>query len=63
MNVYKEIEKVSLQYENIVILCAPTIRMYVKQLLERTLPQIPILSYNELEPTVQVESVGMVNVA
>ncbi len=47
----------------IVILCSPTICMYVKQLIERTLPQIAVLSYNELEPNVQVQSVGVVDVA
>lgn len=62
-NVYSEVEKASIQHENIVILCSPTIRMYVKQLLDRSLPQIAVLSYNELEPNVQVQSVGVVNVA
>ncbi|HLR41952.1 MAG TPA: flagellar biosynthesis protein FlhA [Pseudogracilibacillus sp.] len=62
-SVQQEYEKLSLQQEQIVILCSPTIRMYVKQLLERNFPQIAVLSYNELEPTVQVQSVGVVNVA
>ncbi len=62
-NVYAEVEKASVEHENIVILCSPTIRMYVKQLLERSLPHIAVLSYNELEPNIQVQSVGMVNVA
>ena len=62
-NIYNKIEKVSLEYDHIVILCSPTIRMYVKQLIERTLPQIAVLSYNELEPNVQVQSVGVVDVA
>src|SRR5699024_7263516 len=62
-NVMQEVEKASVVHENIVILCSPTIRMYVKQLIERTLPQTAVLSYNELEPSVQVQSVGMVNAA
>ena len=62
-SVQQEYERLSLQQEQIVILCSPTIRMYVKQLLERNFPQIAVLSYNELEPTVQVQSVGVVNVA
>lgn len=62
-NIYKEVEKASLQNEQLVVLCSPTIRMYVKQLLERNLPQVAVLSYNELEPDVQVQSVGVVNVA
>ncbi|HEX7057971.1 MAG TPA: flagellar biosynthesis protein FlhA, partial [Bacilli bacterium] len=44
-----------------VILASPTIRMYLRQLLERSLQDIPILSYNELEPSVEIHSVGVVN--
>lgn len=61
-SVYDEMEKASLQHENVVLLCSPTIRMYMKQLLERAFPQLPVLSYNEIESTVQVQSVGVVNV-
>ncbi|WP_227935826.1 flagellar biosynthesis protein FlhA [Alkalihalobacillus deserti] len=45
-----------------VILCSPAVRMYVRQLLERYLPHVPVLSYNELEADVEVQSVGVVNV-
>ncbi|GAB3067245.1 flagellar biosynthesis protein FlhA [Virgibacillus ainsalahensis] len=61
--VHEEVEKITLQEETPVILCSPAIRMYLKQLLDRFLPQVVVLSYNELEPTVQVQSVGVVNVA
>ena len=45
-----------------VILSSPTIRMYLRQLMERTMQDIPVLSYNELEPNVEIQSVGVVNV-
>ncbi|WP_100010942.1 flagellar biosynthesis protein FlhA [Lentibacillus sediminis] len=61
--IHDEVEKLTLQEESAVVLCSPAIRMYVKQLLDRFLPQVVVLSYNELEPTVQVQSVGVVNVA
>ncbi|WP_079476181.1 flagellar biosynthesis protein FlhA [Marinococcus halophilus] len=44
-----------------VILCSPAVRMHVRQLIERFFPQMPVLSYNELEPSVEVQSVGVVN--
>lgn len=44
-----------------VILTSPTIRMYLKQLLERTMQDIPVLSYSELEPSVEIQSMGVVN--
>ncbi|HLS07651.1 flagellar biosynthesis protein FlhA [Lentibacillus sp.] len=61
--IHDEAEKIALQEETAIVLCSPAIRMYLKQLLERFLPQVVVLSYNELEPSVQVQSVGVVNVA
>lgn len=45
-----------------IILTSPTIRMYLKQLLERAMQDITVLSYSELEPNVEVQSIGVVNV-
>ncbi|REJ09527.1 MULTISPECIES: flagellar biosynthesis protein FlhA [Halobacillus] len=59
----EQVEQMSLQEETAILLCSPAVRMYVKQLLDRFLPQVVVLSYNELEPTVEVQSVGVVNVA
>lgn len=61
--IHEEVEKLTLQEETAVVLCSPAIRMYLKQLLERFMPQVVVLSYNELDPSVQVQSVGVVNVA
>lgn len=63
INIQKEVEKLQLREETAIVLCSPAIRMYLKQLLERFLPDVVVLSYNELEPDVQVQSVGVVNVA
>jgi flagellar biosynthesis protein FlhA len=46
-----------------ILLTSPAIRMYLRQFLERYIPDLPILSYNELEPDVEVQSVGVVNVS
>ncbi|HLR74710.1 MAG TPA: flagellar biosynthesis protein FlhA [Virgibacillus sp.] len=61
--IHGEVEKLSLQEETAIVICSPAIRMHLKHLLERFLPNVVVLSYNELEPNVQVESVGVVNVA
>ena len=44
-----------------VILCSPAVRMHVRHLIERFFPQMPVLSYNELEPSIEIQSVGVVN--
>jgi len=57
-----EIERVSFMEQSAIILCSPAVRMYLRQLTERYFPQIPVLSYNELDATVEIQSVGVVNV-
>ncbi|MFD2670086.1 flagellar biosynthesis protein FlhA [Marinicrinis sediminis] len=44
-----------------IVLSSPTIRMYLRHLTDRVLSDVPILSYNELESNVEVQSVGVVN--
>jgi len=58
----QEVEKVSFMEQSPIILCSPGIRMYLRQLTERYFAQIPILSYNELDANVEIQSVGVVNV-
>lgn len=45
-----------------IILTSPAIRMYLRQLVERMMPEIPVLSYNELEPEIEIQSVGVVSI-
>lgn len=61
-SVAQQVEQLSLQEETPIVLCSPAVRMYLKQLLERFLPQVAVVSYNELEPSVEVQSVGVVNI-
>lgn len=57
-----QVEQLSIMEQSPIVLCSPAVRMYVRQLTERYFPQIPILSYNELEANVEVQSVGVVNI-
>lgn len=61
-SIAKQIETVSIQEQAPILLCSPAVRMYVRQLIERYFPQVPVLSYNELEANVEVQSVGVVNI-
>jgi flagellar biosynthesis protein FlhA len=58
----KLIEELSLQEQSPILLCSPAVRMYVRQLIERYFPNVPVLSYNELEANIEVQSVGTVNI-
>ncbi|MBB6732867.1 flagellar biosynthesis protein FlhA [Cohnella zeiphila] len=57
----EQINKVAQLGQQPIILTSPTIRMYMRQMLERTLQDIPVISYSELEPNIEVQSVGVVN--
>ncbi|MCL4424591.1 MAG: flagellar biosynthesis protein FlhA [Firmicutes bacterium] len=43
-----------------IILCSSSIRPHLRRLLERLLPRLLVLSYNELAPNVQIEVVGTI---
>jgi len=45
-----------------IVLTSPAVRMHVRNLVERSLQDIPVLSYGELEPNVEVQSVGVVSI-
>ncbi|MGC4375652.1 flagellar biosynthesis protein FlhA [Fictibacillus sp. Mic-4] len=61
-SITKEVERQTGFDHTPVILCSPAVRMYVRQLVERYMPDIAILSYNELEPELEVQSIGVVNI-
>lgn len=43
------------------LLTSPQVRPFVKRLTERTLPKLVVLSYNEIDPSLEVEAIGMVS--
>jgi len=60
-NLNREIENVLTQTGNQpVILCSSPIRMAFRRLIERTYPQISVISYNEIPPNINARSVGVV---
>ncbi|MGI6648213.1 MAG: flagellar biosynthesis protein FlhA [Bacillota bacterium] len=63
----KLIQRISQQVEQAVqhghqpiVLCAPVIRLYLRRLIERVIPNLTVLSYNELDAQIEVQSIGMV---
>lgn len=57
----KEIERsISTSGVQPVILCNARLRLPLRRLIERVLPQIAVLSYNEIGPTIKAISVGNV---
>ncbi|MDK2820386.1 MAG: flagellar biosynthesis protein FlhA [Clostridia bacterium] len=56
------VEKVAFGGEQPVLLCSARIRLPLRRLLRRSLPFLPVLAYNELDPDIEVEAVEAVNI-
>ncbi|MGL4798663.1 MAG: flagellar biosynthesis protein FlhA [Cellulosilyticaceae bacterium] len=46
-----------------IILTSPVVRIYFKQLTKQYMPDLMVISYNEIAPNVEIQSIGMVSVA
>ena len=56
------VEKVTNEGYQPVILCTPVIRRHLRHLLERFMPQVIVLSNNELPNQIQIRSMGTIEV-
>lgn len=54
-------DKLSTRGQNLIILCAPVLRIYFKKLLEKFMPGVVVLSYNEIETNVDLDILGMIS--
>ena len=62
-NLNGELEKaISSSGNQPVILCSSPIRMPFRRLIERTYPQISVMSYNEISNNIKAKSIGVVRV-
>lgn len=59
-SVRKELEKLESMGKNSIILTSPIVRMYFKRLTEDYFNDLAVVSYNEVESDVELQSVGMV---
>lgn len=60
-NLLKEVQKLTSMGEQPIVLASPMVRLYFKRLTEQVAPGLIVLSYNELEQTIEVQSVGTVS--
>jgi len=59
----REVEKVTTMGFQPIVLCSQTVRLYFKRLTERVLPNLVVLSYNEILAEVMVEAVGQIRLS
>lgn len=58
----QNVEKVTGTGHQPIVLCAPVVRIYFKKLTEKLIPGLVVLSYNELEGRINVQSLGVVTI-
>ncbi|MFZ5352064.1 MAG: flagellar biosynthesis protein FlhA [Bacillota bacterium] len=58
----REVQKLTSIGEQPIVLASPVVRLYFKRLVEQVAPGLTVLSYNELDSSIEVQSVGMVSV-
>lgn len=62
LSMNKEIHKLGKQDTVPVILTSPISRTYIKRLTERYIPDLVVLSHNEIPPEVTIKNLGMVRI-
>jgi len=62
LSINKEVERLSKQGVVPILLTSPVIRIYLKRLIERYMPDLVILSHNEIPPEVTIKTLGMVKI-
>ena len=60
-NVEGQLERFSVLNYQPILLCSPLIRPHVRKLTERFIPNLVVLSHNEISHDVRIESLGMVS--
>ncbi len=48
--------------EQAIVVTAPIVRFYFKRMTEQAIPELVVLSYNEIESNIDVQSAGMVSI-
>jgi flagellar biosynthesis protein FlhA len=60
-NLREAINKLSASGRVPIVLTSPIVRLYFKRLTEQTAPDLAVLSYNELDPSVEIQASGMIS--
>ncbi|MFO8059875.1 MAG: flagellar biosynthesis protein FlhA [Bacillota bacterium] len=44
-----------------VVLCSPAVRFYFKRITEQAMPELTVVSFQEIEPSIEIEAIGKVD--
>ena len=57
----REARKLEESGRNPIVMTSPIVRMYFKRMTEDVLPELIVISYNEVEPNVELKSIGIIS--
>ncbi len=57
----RQVQKLVQLGQQPIVLASPVVRLYFKKLADQSIPGIVVLSYNELDPELEIQSVGVVS--
>lgn len=60
-NLSKQVQKLLQLGQQPVVLASPVVRLYFKRLADQMIPGLIVLSYNELDPGLEIQSIGMIS--
>jgi flagellar biosynthesis protein FlhA len=60
-NLRHEMEKFNLSGTSPLLIASPSIRRHMKKLTERFMPNLAVLSHNEIPPNIKIQSLGVVS--
>ncbi|MBF4691744.1 flagellar biosynthesis protein FlhA [Fusibacter ferrireducens] len=58
----QEVRKLIQMGEQAIVVTAPIVRFYFKRMTEQSIPELVVLSYNEIESDIDIQSAGMVSI-
>lgn len=58
----KQINKLTSLGQQAIVIASPIVRLYFKRMTEQSVPGLVVLSYNELDPSIEIQSVGVVSI-
>ena len=59
-NAAKQAERLAQSGRQPIVLASPVVRLYFKRLTEQAIPGLVVLSYNELDPGMDIQSIGII---
>lgn len=61
-NLSKQVQKLVQLGQQPIVLASPVVRLYFKKLADQVVPGLVVLSYNELDPNLEIQSIGVISI-